>query len=235
MPVFNEQASVRRVITEWFRELEGLLDNFAVLAIDDGSTDATLPTLRSLQAEFGPRLECISRENRGHGQTCLQGYRIAVEREIPFVFQIDSDGQSDPRYFRDFWVRRNEFDVIYGRRIRQDGTRRIVASLILRYSLRCLAKVDCMDANVPYRLMNTTSCAPAFYSIPAEISLANIALAVVLKRNPSIRHGFFGIGFPARYGGETSVPFSKFASKAIELFRQLKTLEPGALRSADFK
>lgn len=221
MPVFNEQASVERVIGEWFPELERTAPGFTLLAIDDGSTDATPAILKSLQARLGPRLEWVSRENRGHGQTCIEGYRIALERGIPFVFQIDSDGQSDPRHFKEFWERRNGLDVIYGKRARQDGFRRVVASRVLRHALRVLAKVDCVDANVPYRLMNTAACADAIRAIPSNIDLANIALAVCLKRNPAIRHCHIDIGFPPRHGGEASVPFSKFAVKAVELFRQL--------------
>ena len=225
MPVFNEQASLRKVVTEWFSELERCVEKFVLLAIDDGSTDETLENLKALQGELGARLEWISRENRGHGQTCIQGYRIALERKIPYIFQIDSDGQSDPQYFHYFWERREQFDVIYGKRTRQDGFRRVVASLILRYALRVLAKVDCVDANVPYRLMDTVACGEAIRRIPSEINLANIALAVCLKRDPKIRHGYIPIGFPPRHGGEASVPFSKFAVKASELFRQLKEMD----------
>ena len=224
MPVFNEQASVEKVIGEWFPELERTAHGFTLLAIDDGSTDATPDILKSLQAQLGPRLEWVSRENRGHGQTCIEGYRIALERGIPFVFQIDSDGQSDPRHFSEFWERRNDFDVIYGKRTRQDGFRRVMASLVLRHALRVLAKADCVDANVPYRLMNTAACSDAIRSIPPAIDLANIGLAVRLKRQPAIRHGHIDIGFPPRHGGEASVPLSKFAVKAVELFRQLKEM-----------
>ena len=52
MPVFNEQASLRKVVTEWFSELERCVGKFVILAIDDGSTDETLVQfyrLRSLE------------------------------------------------------------------------------------------------------------------------------------------------------------------------------------------
>jgi glycosyltransferase involved in cell wall biosynthesis len=41
MPVFNEQASLRKVVTEWFSELERCVEKFVLLAIDDVSTDET--------------------------------------------------------------------------------------------------------------------------------------------------------------------------------------------------
>lgn len=226
LPIYNEQVSLRPVVQEWFTALSRHAPEFVLLAIDDGSKDDTKAILDVLAAEHGERLEIMSRPNRGHGQTCIEGYRIALDRRIPYILQIDSDGQSDPRHFPDFWKAREDHDVIYGKRSRQDGLRRILASGVLRLLLRLLTNVDCVDANVPYRLMNSPTCAGGIRSISPEFFLANIALAVALKRNPAIRHGKIDITFPARIGGEASVPFSKFAAKAIELFRQLKTLSP---------
>jgi dolichol-phosphate mannosyltransferase len=225
MPCYNEQAAIEKVIRMWFATLGSSVQDFTLFAINDGSADNTESILNSLASELGPRLEIISRANRGHGQTCLEGYRIAIKRNIPYILQIDSDGQSDPMHFADFWSRREEYDVIYGKRIRHDGTRRVFASAVLRNLLRLLAKADCIDANVPYRLMNTAACADDISSIPANFFLANVALAVRLKRNHRISHGHTPITFPPRLGGEPSVPFSKFAEKAFELFQQLKGLE----------
>lgn len=222
MPVFNEQASVESVIREWFATLQSVSPDFQLLVIDDGSTDYTARILGDLRNEFGERLEWMSRPNRGHGQTCLEGYLHALELGIPFILQIDSDGQSDPRHFGEFWERRHQFDVIYGKRMRGDGLQRVVASSILRIALKWLAKVDCVDANVPYRLMNTDACAESIRRVPENLSLANVGLSVILKKNPSIRHGEVSIHFPPRRGGEPSVPLSKFAAKAIELFTQLR-------------
>jgi glycosyltransferase involved in cell wall biosynthesis len=222
MPVFNEQEAVGTVARSWFHALSSELPDFILLAINDGSSDHTPAVLETLRADLGPRFEIITHPNRGHGQSCITGYHAAIERGIPFILQIDSDGQSDPRHFPDFWHRRHQYDVIYGMRNRQDGRRRILASFLLRLLLRLHAGVRCVDANVPYRLMNTSACAAAIRSIPAHISLANIALAVTLRKQPSIRHGHVHIGFPPRIGGEPSVPFRKFAFKAIELFKQMK-------------
>lgn len=222
MPAYNEAATVASVVREWFVELDHQTCDFKFLAIDDGSTDSTHQVLEELKHELGDRLEVLSHTNRGHGQSCMAGYRIAIERRIPFVFQIDSDGQSDPRYFGNFWASRDLHDVIYGRRIRSDGRRRVLASLILRVLLKVVTKADCVDANVPYRLMSTKTCASAISGIPTDMFLANVALAVVLRKNPEIHHGAIQIGFPPRRGGEPSVPLRKFAGRALELLGQMK-------------
>ncbi len=225
MPVFNEQVAINQVMRAWFTMLDEKVGDFTLLVLNDGSTDGTQEQLDKLATELGSRLEIVTHPNRGHGQSCIAGYKIGLDRNIPFILQVDSDGQSDPSYFSDFWALRDRFDVIYGKRKRNDGARRVLASIVLRLLLRLVARVDCVDANVPYRLMNSRACASAILAIPQDVFLANVALAVVLKKDAAIRHGSSPIGFPPRMGGEPSVPFSKFAAKGLELFRQLAKAE----------
>lgn len=71
----------------------------------------------------------------------------------------------------------------------------------MRHSLRVLLKADCVDTNVSYRLINTKNCATAIYSIPENISLANVALAVALRKAVAVRHGAIPIRFTPRLGG----------------------------------
>ncbi|MGC3989950.1 MAG: glycosyltransferase [Chthoniobacteraceae bacterium] len=179
-----------------------------------------------LRQQLGPRLEIVSRENRGHGQSCLQGYRLASERRIPFLLQIDSDGQCDPQYFFRFWRERNQYEVIYGQRVRrEDGWRRTIASVILKLSLLVFCRVYCVDANVPYRLMHTGVLDDKISKIPSDFFLANVVLAVLLKRDSKIRHFSVPIVFRERYGGEPTVRMSKFGEKAFELISQLNRLK----------
>lgn len=225
MPVYNEQASVRKVVMEWTQEVANWTEAYVFLAINDGSTDGTRAILTRLQEQIGPRLEIVDQENMGHGQTCLKGYRLAVERGIPFVLQIDSDGQCDPQYFFRLWRNRERYEVIYARRAkRDDGIRRIVASIILKGVLFLSTGAWCVDANVPYRLMRTSILPPFLERIPRTFFLANVALAVLLRMDRGVRHGQTPIRFRERYGGEPKVPMNRFLSKAIELVRQLRAL-----------
>ncbi|MEP6668555.1 MAG: glycosyltransferase [Chthoniobacter sp.] len=227
LPVFNEQASVRKVVMEWFQEILNWTEGFVFVAIDDGSTDETPRVLARLREQLGLRFEIIQQANRGHGQTCLRGYRLAAERGIPSVFQIDSDGQCDPQYFFRFWRLRKEVDVIYGRRWRRDdGWRRSFASYVLKIVLLCTTGAWCEDANVPYRLMRTDAISAALAIIPADFYLANVALAVILKKKTGARHATIPIRFRERYGGEPCVVLAQFGNKAWELVRQLRSLPP---------
>ena len=225
LPVYNEQASIRKVVLEWFNEILNWTTDFVMLAIDDGSTDNSAAFLRTLQKEVGECLRVVSRENRGHGQTCIQGYRTALDRGIPFVFQIDSDGQCDPQYFFRFWQQRNDTDVIFGiRRHRDDGWRRVLASSILRIFLFAATRVNCPDANVPYRLIRTSVLSDILPLIPEDFFLANVAVSVLLRRRPGTRHRYVPIHFCERYGGEPSIKLETFRSRAFELYRHLQKI-----------
>lgn len=223
LPVYNESESIGHVLGGWLAVLDSSGCDYRMLAIDDGSTDTTRELLEDWSKQRPDRLEILSRENRGHGLSCLEGYRHAIQRRARYVLQIDSDGQSLPEHFPEFWFIRDRYDVIYGCRTRSDGWQRVGASLVLRVLLRLLEGVDCVDANVPYRLMRVQSCAGAILGLSERISLSNIALAVALRRQQGIRHGVVPIGFPPRFGGEPSVPLSRFLVKAVELFNQLRT------------
>jgi glycosyltransferase involved in cell wall biosynthesis len=48
MPVYNEEASVRKVVLEWFTEIEQWTEKFTFLIIDDGSKDSTPSRLEGL-------------------------------------------------------------------------------------------------------------------------------------------------------------------------------------------
>ncbi len=228
MPVYNEEACIRRVVLEWFDEIASWTENFCFLLIDDGSKDQTRSILLRLEEILGPRLEVLSRENRGHGQSCLQGYQIASERRIPFVLQLDSDGQCDTRFFHRFWRCRYQFDVVYGDRVRRDdGWRRTLASWVLRFTILFATGSWCVDPNVPYRLMKTSVIPPHLPKIASDFFLANVALAILLRKDAKVMHGRIPIRFRERYGGEPSVRLNQFGNRASQLISQLR----GTLRN----
>jgi dolichol-phosphate mannosyltransferase len=225
LPVYNEQATIRKVINEWFLELSDWTEEFVMLAINDGSTDRTYELLRDCQTRLGSRLEIRDQSNCGHGQSCLEGYRTACDRKIPFVFQLDSDGQCDPQYFFRLWRQRHDYDVVYGVRYkRMDGWRRVLASIVLRGVLAVTNGVWCWDANVPYRMMKTDRLRVKLDLIPTDFHLANVALAVLIRRDPTWKEARVPIVFRERYGGEPTVAIGRFGEKAVELVRQLRGL-----------
>ena len=228
MPVYNEEASLRKVVREWVEEISNWTEHFVLIALDDGSTDQTPMRLSRLKEQLGEKLMVVRQENQGHGQACLNGYRIALGLGCQWILQIDSDGQCDTQYFHRLWRIRENCDVVYGLRVRRDdGFRRMAVNMALRIALFLQCRVICLDANVPYRLMRAGVVQDHYERIPATFHLANIALAVILKTDPNVRHGYVPIHFRERYGGEPKVKMSQFSIKGIELLSQLKQLPMG--------
>lgn len=219
VPVYNEQDAISAVLLEWREELRRRVGDFRFLVINDGSTDGTLAKLNALG---WPELTIHTHRNRGHGQSCLVGYREAARLGAQYVFQIDSDGQCEPAGFGAVWALREKAPSIYGRRTtRADGWSRWLVTRVLRWTLKLLLRTRLNDTNVPYRLYPATVAAAAADRISPDFELANIALALVLE--PS---GFWEvpIHFRDRQGGHASVKWYGFAKKAFRLVKDLKTL-----------
>lgn len=86
VPFFNEAESVQPVL----REILGLYPQAEIIAVDDGSTDATVARIRELAGVQLLRFE----ENRGQSAAILAGLRGANR---PLCALLDGDGQNDPR------------------------------------------------------------------------------------------------------------------------------------------
>jgi glycosyltransferase involved in cell wall biosynthesis len=218
VPVYNEEEAIVQVLTEWRAELERTVGagKYAILVVDDGSKDRTPERLAALG---WPELRVHRHTNRGHGQSCLAGYLEVEKMGVPLLFQIDSDGQCDPAGFAQVWARRGRQPAIYGRRVsRDDGLARRLISSILRLSLKVTRHTRLNDTNVPFRLYDTTLAAAAARRIPADFSLANIPMALLLE--PA---GFeeVPIHFRDRIGGQPAVRLWGFVPKALRLHRDL--------------
>jgi dolichol-phosphate mannosyltransferase len=224
MPIYNEAASIRAVVQEWFRALDQTSANFILFAINDGSTDETVEVLSALRRELGPRLSIVNKENSGHGRSCRLGYEIALAEGAPWILQIDSDGQCDPAFLP--WPTDGaNFDCAFGyRRTRDDGIGRRLVSQCCRMVLWLVTGTYVRDPNVPYRLIRAGALRNALSSIPADFNLQNIALSLVLKRNEELRWRYFPIHFRARRGGESTISYCNLLKTARELLRDLRRI-----------
>ena len=222
MPIYNEAANIATVIREWFPALDKIAPDFVLFAINDGSTDETASILGGLRREFGPRLVVANKENSGHGASCRAGYERALGAGCAWILQIDSDGQCDPKFFAQFYASRGSFDCGFGyRQTRCDGLGRLVVSRMSRALLWVVSGTPVKDPNVPYRLIRAKALRRALRSIPADLELQNIALSIVLGREPTLRWKHFAINFRSRQGGENSINYRKIARMGIEFLSDL--------------
>ena len=221
MPAYNEEECVRYVAEEWLQTLKQNYPDFIFLALNDGSKDSTLAILKTI-AGNEKQFCVIDKPNSGHGQTCLEGYRIALKEAAEWILQIDSDGQCDPVDFERFLNKAPGEKIIYGwRKSRDDGWRRLWISRFVTLFAFAATGVWVKDANVPYRLMHRTTLENIVGLVPRDFHLANILVAVLQQK-------YFGIywvpiHFRNRMGGTASVKAYSFLKHGMKLFTQLRT------------
>ena len=222
MPVYNEEANIAAVITEWLEAFARERINARLLAVNDGSRDNTLSILRKLQSQYPDQLLVLDKPNSGHGRSCRAGYEAALQQEAPWILQIDSDGQCDPAFFPLFWAKRNQADCVFGLRItRDDGLVRKIISKAASILTSTITGRNLKDANVPYRLMKRAALETALPSVPRDFDIQKIALTLALKRDSTLRWSYVPIRFRARQGGTNSINLRKIAQMGFRMLRQI--------------
>ena len=220
MPVYNEQEAIEKVLYEWIPAIERLNIDYLFCILNDGSNDATLEKITALQNRF-PKIKIINKENSGHGQTCIEGYKMAIENGADWIFQIDSDGQCDAQYFEKLISFTERYKSIYGvRKVRDDGIKRVVISAFVVVFTFLATGKWIPDPNVPYRLMHADLMKQFVYKIPENFYLANIFVSVGCVKYSKIK--WIPIHFRNRMGGSPSVKTFTFIKHGFKLFKQLR-------------
>lgn len=207
MPAYNEAENIENTIQQWYPVIKKLADEGeeSRLAIaNDGSKDNTFAIMQGLKEKY-PLFEPLDKPNSGHGATVLYLYRHAIKNGADFIFQTDSDGQTNPDEFWQMWENREEFDFQIGyRKGREDGGSRIFVTKTLRLVVWMMFHVWVTDANTPFRLMATDKLQPIMDVIPADYFLCNVAIsAIAVKWHYKI--GWYTITFRPRQGGVNSI------------------------------
>jgi dolichol-phosphate mannosyltransferase len=226
VPIYNESGTIEKVIGEWQQQLETLSITHQFLLLNDGSKDATFEVLRRLEVTDPQKYVIVDKPNAGHGRTCRLGYSAAVEApSVEWILQIDSDGQCDPLYFKEFWEKRAQADCIFGKRIhRDDGLARSLTSKICKLGATFLGGRDMVDPNVPYRLIRKSTLAGALAQIPASFDIHNVAMTFVLKQTPTVRWAYVPIRFRDRQGGSNSIDLLNVAHLGVSMLFDLAKL-----------
>lgn len=135
----------------------------------------------------------------------LYGYRFAIENKADWVFQTDSDGQTNPAEFDQFWENRSEYDAIIGNRVvRGDGNDRKFVENTVCFLLKLFFGVKVEDANAPFRLMKTSLVEKYIWKLPKDYNLPNIMFTTYFTYfNEKVK--FIPITFKPRQAGTNTI------------------------------
>ena len=226
VPAYNEADNIEALIRDWYpvTELHNDGGESRLVVVDDGSRDDTYVKLCAL-SENRPLLIPLTKQNGGHGETVLFAYRYAIDNGADWIFQTDSDGQTDSAEFEQFWKLREQHDAIIGSRPdRQDGWSRVMVEKTLLLILRIMFGVRIPDSNAPFRLMKRELVEKYINKMPKDFNLPNVMLTTYFAYfHENIR--FVDISFKPRQGGINSINVKKIiriGCKAVSDFRELR-------------
>ena len=224
MPAYNEAENIRGVVEAWYPLLAGKSEASRLVIADSGSTDGTHQILEELQKKC-PKLEILSDTGKQHGPKVIALYAYAIRRGADYIFQTDSDGQTNPAEFAAFWEQRAAYEAVIGNRsVRGDGQSRAFVEQVVCMLLRLYFKVSVPDANAPFRLMRADLVQKYLDRLPYDYNLPNIMLTAYFVHDRH-RVRFEEITFRPRTAGVNSVNIPKIVKigwKALGDFRRLK-------------
>lgn len=234
MPAYNEEANIEKVIRAWYPLLQAgrqagrqKISALSKLVVaDSGSVDNTHAILLELQKEL-PQLEVLSDTGKQHGPKVIALYDYAIRNHCDYIFQTDSDGQTNPLEFDAFWQQRNNYDAIFGNRThRGDGKSRAFVEKVVCMLVKLFFGVNVPDANAPFRLMKADKVKEYLYRLPAEYNLPNIMLTVYFAYyGAKIR--FCEISFKPRQGGVNSINIPRIVTIGWKALSDFYTFRKG--------
>lgn len=217
MPAYNEEKNIGTVIEQWYPVVERIGGDSRLVILNDGSKDATYQKIQNYQKNYD-RLIGIDKPNEGHGGTILRGYRYAVEKGADYIFQTDSDGQTLPEEFWQFWEKRQKCGLLIGyRQKREDGLSRIFVTRVLRLVLFLIFGTWVKDANTPYRLMEGKQLAKVLKRIPGGFFLSNVLMTVIYEKH-HLYVEYIPITFRPRQAGKNSINMKRIIKIGRQAF-----------------
>ena len=224
MPAYNEEETIEGVIKDWYKVLAMAGEKSRLVIADNNSKDNTYKILTNLKKKY-PKLDVVKNPIPGHGPTVIMLYKYAISKKADYIFQTDSDGQTNPDEFKKFWDERNEYDAILGNRVvRGDGKSRKFIEKTLCFILKIIFGVKLKDANAPYRLMKASLVDKYIDNFKEDYNLPNVMLSTYFKYyNEKMKYET--ITFKPRQGGVNSINIKKIIKigwKALSDFRQFR-------------
>ena len=136
MPAYNEEETIQMVVEQWYPVLEGKSEDSRLIVADSGSTDNTHKILLELKEKY-PKLDILEDTLKQHGPKLLAMYRYAIDSKADYIFQTDSDGQTNPAEFEAFWNEIDKYEAVVGYRTeRGDGKARAFVEKVVCYQCK---------------------------------------------------------------------------------------------------
>ena len=151
-PAYNDADAIRPLVERALALLPTLTDDYEVIIVNDGSTDATHTTLEALARAHSSVRVVQHARNMGYGGALRSGFK-AARKEL--IFYTDGDGQYDVRELATLRaLLADGVDVVNGFKIkRADKYYRKVVGGVYNRLARFFFRLPIRDVDCDFRLL----------------------------------------------------------------------------------
>ncbi len=215
LPIYNEEKIIEKVINELIDKTSEF--NIKIVLINDGSKDETKEKIEKFKDVNNVII--FNKQNEGHGQTILLGYKYAIKNDCDYIFQIDSDDQFYTEDIKEFLRKDfNENLIIGKRKKRKDKLIRLIITNLMKFIILIFHGVLVKDANSPFRLIRKSFLSKNINKIEDSI-IPNILLSIIAAKDKSLR--FIDVNHKERETGEVSIKKWKLFSFCLKSFSEI--------------
>jgi glycosyltransferase involved in cell wall biosynthesis len=231
LPAYNEEGNIELAVRSSAAAVAPLVEDFEIVAVDDGSRDRTPSILARLKEELGNRLAVVTHEtNLGYGTALRAGFDAARGR---LVFYTDADNQFDLKELAHFLPDMADQDAILGYRVgRKDGSFRLMVSNGYNALASFAFGMSVRDLNCSFKLFRRE----ALTSLHLEEDHFFIDTEIVVQlHRAGYRYIQKGVRHYPRTAGKSTVKLSDvpftFAA-LLKLWVKLRLLSPSKAKLA---
>ena len=150
-PCYNEEQNVKQLVNDALQALNGLVRQYDILIINDGSSDNTGSIANALQQKHDTVRVIHHETNKGYGAALISGFRNA---RYEYVFFTDGDNQF---YMSEIVLLLKELGAADGvlgfRKNRKDPWHRIWYSRLWNWLVRVMFDLRVKDLNCAFKII----------------------------------------------------------------------------------
>ena len=176
-PCYNDAGTIASMVILAFDVLGEICDDYEVIVVDDGSTDASKDVLEELKIKYKDRFKIIRHEkNRGYGGALRTGFKNATKE---LIFYTDGDAQYDVRELKKLLsLMSNEVDIVNGFKTnRSDPYYRVLIGKMYHGIMKIMFNLKIRDVDCDFRLIRRK----VFEKVKLEYNTGLICVEMIRK------------------------------------------------------
>ena len=182
IPLFNEENSIIRVISNLDNYLKPKGYNYEIIVVNDASSDKSGELVKNANG-----IKLINQPyNKGYGAAIKTGVRNA---QYDWVLFFDSDGQHKPEDIEKFLAGTDNFDMVVGERVNYQGSIiRKIGKKFLKIVANYLTQQDIPDLNCGLRLVKKEYFLRFIHLLPNSFSLTTTITLAFFREGLNIKY-----------------------------------------------